>query len=155
MVGRGEYYRLLTAAFLHGGPLHLLANCLSLHWVAPAVEEQCGRSTFVSAVWGEGGLRCTRGFPTAVGRSKFVSVGRWKGIIVARILGASAFVQAQKVCDRDVWGGGRREDRALPATKSTANCCPKGTHLRVVCRLCWHGAPAHGAVLWRAGRRVR
>ena len=48
MALRGEHYRLLTAAFLHGGPLHLLGNMLTLHWLAPDVERQVGRPCFVA-----------------------------------------------------------------------------------------------------------
>ncbi len=45
---RGEYYRVLTAAFLHGGPLHLLGNMLSLHWIGPDVERSVGRPCFTA-----------------------------------------------------------------------------------------------------------
>jgi membrane associated rhomboid family serine protease len=34
----GQYYRLLTPVFLHGGLLHLLCNALSLNAVGPMVE---------------------------------------------------------------------------------------------------------------------
>jgi membrane associated rhomboid family serine protease len=38
----GEYWRLLGAAFLHVGPLHLLGNMLSLAIVGPALERVFG-----------------------------------------------------------------------------------------------------------------
>mmetsp|Transcript_8992 Transcript_8992/g.19300 ORF Transcript_8992/g.19300 Transcript_8992/m.19300 type:complete len:357 (+) Transcript_8992:30-1100(+) len=45
---KGEGYRLLSAAFLHSGPLHLLTNMLALHWLGPPVEEACGRACFTA-----------------------------------------------------------------------------------------------------------
>ena len=43
---KGEWYRLFTAGFLHGGPLHLLGNMLSLYWMGPPLERLVGPHTF-------------------------------------------------------------------------------------------------------------
>ncbi|GAX79861.1 hypothetical protein CEUSTIGMA_g7301.t1 [Chlamydomonas eustigma] len=48
VLARGEYYRLLSAAFLHGGPLHLLGNMLTLHYLAPELERTVGRGCFLA-----------------------------------------------------------------------------------------------------------
>ena len=47
-VAEGEYYRLLTAAFLHGGPLHLLLNMFALSQVGPPLEAAFGRSRYLA-----------------------------------------------------------------------------------------------------------
>lgn len=47
-VAGGEYYRLLTAAFLHGGALHLLFNMLALFAVGPQLEQLLGRARFLA-----------------------------------------------------------------------------------------------------------
>ena len=52
---RGEWYRMLTASFLHGGPLHLLGNMLTLHWIAPDLERTVGRPCFL-LLYGAGAL---------------------------------------------------------------------------------------------------
>lgn len=43
----GEWWRLVTAAFLHGNIVHLLFNCWVLFDVGPAVEEMYGTTKFV------------------------------------------------------------------------------------------------------------
>jgi membrane associated rhomboid family serine protease len=48
VIMRGEWHRILTAAFLHGGPLHLLGNMLTLHWIGPDLERLSGRPCFMS-----------------------------------------------------------------------------------------------------------
>ena len=45
-VADGEYYRLVTAAFLHGGILHLLLNMYALFLFGPALERAFGRTRF-------------------------------------------------------------------------------------------------------------
>ena len=45
-VADGEWYRLLTSAFLHGSLLHLGMNMLFLWWVAAPVEQAIGRWRF-------------------------------------------------------------------------------------------------------------
>ena len=42
-VAHGEWWRLITAAFLHYGPLHLGLNMLALYWYGPVLEQIIGR----------------------------------------------------------------------------------------------------------------
>jgi membrane associated rhomboid family serine protease len=46
-VGHGDYWRLLTAAFLHYGPFHLLLNMLALYWFGSALEQRIGSGRFL------------------------------------------------------------------------------------------------------------
>jgi membrane associated rhomboid family serine protease len=45
-IADGEYYRLLTAGFLHAGPFHLLTNMLALWILGSLVEPALGRWRF-------------------------------------------------------------------------------------------------------------
>jgi membrane associated rhomboid family serine protease len=47
-VSQGEYYRLLTAAFLHAGILHILFNMFALVQIGPLLEEALGRVRFAA-----------------------------------------------------------------------------------------------------------
>jgi membrane associated rhomboid family serine protease len=42
-VTHGEWWRLITAAFLHYGPIHLGLNMLALYWYGPVLEQLIGR----------------------------------------------------------------------------------------------------------------
>jgi membrane associated rhomboid family serine protease len=44
----GEYYRLLTAAFLHAGVFHLAMNMFALATLGPTLESALGRSRFLA-----------------------------------------------------------------------------------------------------------
>jgi membrane associated rhomboid family serine protease len=46
-VDQGDWWRLITAAFLHYGPLHLLLNMLALWWFGAAVEQVLGRGRYL------------------------------------------------------------------------------------------------------------
>ena len=45
-VAAGEWYRLLTAAFLHDGPMHILFNMYALSAFGPQLERQVGSLAF-------------------------------------------------------------------------------------------------------------
>ncbi len=45
-VADGQIYRLLTSAFLHYGPMHLLLNMWALYVVGPSLEGLLGRARF-------------------------------------------------------------------------------------------------------------
>ena len=44
---QGQYWRLLTYAFLHGDLMHLLFNMLWLGTIGPMIEEAYGKSKFI------------------------------------------------------------------------------------------------------------
>jgi membrane associated rhomboid family serine protease len=46
-VGQGDWWRLLTAAFLHYGPIHLLLNMLGLYWFGSLLEERIGSARYL------------------------------------------------------------------------------------------------------------
>jgi membrane associated rhomboid family serine protease len=43
-----QWYRLVTSAFLHGGPLHIFFNMLMLWWFGRALEDLLGRGRFLA-----------------------------------------------------------------------------------------------------------
>ncbi|SHH66993.1 rhomboid family intramembrane serine protease [Clostridium grantii] len=47
LISSGEYYRLITAAFLHGGFIHLAVNMYALNALGPLVEKVYGRTKFL------------------------------------------------------------------------------------------------------------
>jgi membrane associated rhomboid family serine protease len=46
-VAEGDYWRLITAAFLHYGPFHLLLNMLALWWFGSLLEQRIGSGRFL------------------------------------------------------------------------------------------------------------
>jgi membrane associated rhomboid family serine protease len=46
-VAHGDWWRLLSAAFLHYGPFHLLMNMLALYWFGSLLEERVGSGRFL------------------------------------------------------------------------------------------------------------
>lgn len=67
LVQLGEWWRLLTAAFLHIGPIHLVVNMLALLMFGSELERQLGRARFlgiylVSALGGATAIQLF-GFP--------------------------------------------------------------------------------------------
>ncbi|MBH5335978.1 rhomboid family intramembrane serine protease [Streptomyces pactum] len=47
-VADGEWYRLLTAVFLHEEPMHIAFNMLSLWWLGPPLEAALGRARYLA-----------------------------------------------------------------------------------------------------------
>ncbi|WP_330458839.1 rhomboid family intramembrane serine protease [Streptomyces sp. NBC_00820] len=47
-VADGQYYRLLTSMFLHGGYLHIAFNMLSLWWIGGPLEAALGRARYLA-----------------------------------------------------------------------------------------------------------
>ena len=46
-VAHGDWWRLITAAFLHYGPFHLLLNMLALYWFGSLLEQRIGSGRFL------------------------------------------------------------------------------------------------------------
>ncbi|MBT2226505.1 rhomboid family intramembrane serine protease [Nonomuraea sp. NEAU-A123] len=47
VAAQGEYYRLLTSAFVHGGVFHILFNCWALYVVGPYLERAFGHTRYL------------------------------------------------------------------------------------------------------------
>lgn len=47
LVKGGDYYRLLTSAFLHIGLIHLLCNCYALYVIGPQIESFYGKAKYI------------------------------------------------------------------------------------------------------------
>jgi membrane associated rhomboid family serine protease len=47
-VAHGEWWRLITAAFLHYGPIHLLLNMVALWWFGSLLGERIGSGRFIA-----------------------------------------------------------------------------------------------------------
>src|SRR5206468_7460612 len=96
-VAHGEWWRLITAAFLHYGPIHLGLNMLVLWFIGPALEEYFGRWRYlllylVSGLAGSAGaLLVTPNSPT-VGASGAI----WG------LMGAAVLLEARRIY---VFGG--------------------------------------------------
>lgn len=91
---RGEYWRLLTATFLHYGGLHLGVNLLALSYFGPTLEKMIGAARFTTSyllcgiascaevvfTWRLGWLRADQ----LVGASGAVMgiVGTWAGVLL-------------------------------------------------------------------------
>ena len=91
LVAQGEWYRLITAAFLHYGPIHLGLNMLALYWIGRPLEDWLGPLRFlllylVAGLAGSAGALIAN--PTAV------TVGA-SGAIFG-ILGAAIVLERQK-----------------------------------------------------------
>jgi membrane associated rhomboid family serine protease len=97
-VAEGEWWRLLTSAFLHGSPIHLLFNMVMLWWFGGPLESMLGRSRFVglylvSALAGSAGALLLSPRALTVGASG----------AVFGILGAGLVLERRQIY---VFGGG-------------------------------------------------
>jgi membrane associated rhomboid family serine protease len=96
-VAEGDWWRLVTAAFLHYGPFHLAMNMLVLWFIGPALEEYLGHGRYallylVSGLAGSAGaLLFSAGSPT-VGASGAI----WG------LMGAALILEARRIY---VFGG--------------------------------------------------
>jgi membrane associated rhomboid family serine protease len=90
-LGEGEWYRLLTAAFLHYGPIHLALNMLALWWIGRPLEDYLGPLRYlllylVSGIAGSAGALIASPGAITVGAS---------GAIFG-VLGAAIVLERQK-----------------------------------------------------------
>ncbi|MBA2614983.1 MAG: rhomboid family intramembrane serine protease [Actinobacteria bacterium] len=89
-VAEGEWWRLVTAGFLHIGPIHILFNLLMLYWFGTPLETLLGRGRFL-AVYGiailagsTGALLLTGAFDVTVGASAGVFGILGAGLVLER-----------------------------------------------------------------------
>lgn len=48
LIDKGQFYRLFTATFLHGGIIHLAFNMYALYSIGPQIEEIYGKKKYIS-----------------------------------------------------------------------------------------------------------
>jgi membrane associated rhomboid family serine protease len=89
-IARNEYWRLITAAFLHASVLHIAFNMLALWWFGAAVEQYLGRGRFIG-LYLVGGLAGSAG---ALIQAPLTPVVGASGAIFA-ILGAMLILEWQ------------------------------------------------------------
>lgn len=98
-VADGEWWRLITAAFLHASPIHILFNMLMLWWFGRALEAALGRARFigiylVSALAGSAGALLLTPDTFTVGASGAVFGILGAGLVLERrqiyVFGGSA-----------------------------------------------------------------
>jgi membrane associated rhomboid family serine protease len=101
LVEQGDWWRLLTAAFLHYGPVHLILNMAGLYWFGSLLEERIGSARYlmlylVSGLAGSAGaLLWSNGFLTpTVGASGAIFGILGAGLVLERqrdyVFGGSA-----------------------------------------------------------------
>jgi membrane associated rhomboid family serine protease len=103
LVADGEWYRLVTAAFLHGSFLHILFNMLMLWWFGRVLEDLLGRGRylalyFISVLAGSAGALLLTPDRFTVGASGAVFGILGAGIILERnhidVFGGAALIVA-------------------------------------------------------------
>src|SRR5712691_5195679 len=98
-VAQGDYWRLLTAAFLHYGPIHLLMNMVALYWFGSLLEQRIGSGKFlllylVSGLAGSAGALLLDPLKPTVGASGAIFGILGAGLVLERqrdyVFGGSA-----------------------------------------------------------------
>jgi membrane associated rhomboid family serine protease len=98
-VAEGQYWRLITAAFLHYGPFHLLMNMLALWWFGTLLEQRIGSGKFlllylVSGLAGSAGALIASPLDPTVGASGAIFGILGAGLVLERqrdyVFGGSA-----------------------------------------------------------------
>jgi membrane associated rhomboid family serine protease len=98
-VAQGDYWRLITAAFLHYGPFHLLLNMLALYWFGSLLEERIGSGKYlllylVSGLAGSAGALILNPLQPTVGASGAIFGVLGAGLVLERqrdyVFGGSA-----------------------------------------------------------------
>ena len=98
-VAEGDWWRLITAAFLHYGPFHLLLNMLALWWFGSLLEQRIGSGRFlllylVSGLAGSAGALIASPLDPTVGASGAIFGILGAGLVLERqrdyVFGGSA-----------------------------------------------------------------
>jgi membrane associated rhomboid family serine protease len=98
-VAHGEYWRLITAAFLHYGPIHLLFNMVALWWFGSLLEQRIGSGKYlllylVSGLAGSAGALLFSPLTPTVGASGAIFGVLGAGLVLERqrdyVFGGSA-----------------------------------------------------------------
>ena len=97
LVAEGEWWRIVTAGFLHIGPIHILFNMLMLYWFGTPLETLLGRGRFL-AIYGISILAGSAG--ALIFAPAEVTVGASAGVF--GILGAGLVLERRGI---NVFGG--------------------------------------------------
>jgi len=98
-VAHHQYWRLITAAFLHYGPIHLLMNMLALYWFGSLLERRIGSAKYlllylVSGLAGSAGALLASPLRPTVGASGAIFGVLGAGLVLERqrdyVFGGSA-----------------------------------------------------------------
>jgi membrane associated rhomboid family serine protease len=98
-VGQGDWWRLMTAAFLHYGPFHLILNMLGLYWFGSLLEQRIGSGRYlliyiVSGLAGSAGALVVSPTSATVGASGAIFGILGAGLVLERqrdyVFGGSA-----------------------------------------------------------------
>jgi membrane associated rhomboid family serine protease len=98
-VANGDYWRLITAAFLHYGPFHLLLNMVALWWFGSLLEQRIGSGKYlllyiVSGLAGSAGALIASPLTPTVGASGAIFGVLGAGLVFERqrdyVFGGSA-----------------------------------------------------------------
>lgn len=101
----GEYWRLITALFLHYGAAHLLVNLFALYFFGPTLEEAIGSVRFAACYFISGIGSC----------AEIATLWRFGWLEMDQLVGASAAVMGIV----GAWAGSLIRDRHLPHNRRT------------------------------------
>ena len=121
-VSNGQYYRLVTSAFLHGGLVHLFVNMYSLHAIGSAVERIFGKTHTYAAFT----LSAMSGNITSCKMSKYPAVGA-----SGAIFGLAGAFAVYLYRHKDVLGSGVEEQLNALGTSLMINAVYGATSARV------------------------
>lgn len=105
VLANGEYWRLLSALFLHYGAAHLLVNLFALHFFGPTLETAIGSIRFATCYLLSGIGSC----------AGITLMSRWGWLETDQLVGASAAVMGII----GAWAGSLIRDRHLPHNRKT------------------------------------
>ena len=121
-VANGQYYRLVTSAFLHGGLVHLFVNMYSLNAIGSAVERIFGKTHTYAAFT----LSAMSGNITSYKMSKYPAVGA-----SGAIFGLAGAFAVYLYRHKDVLGSGAEEQLNALGTSLMINAMYGATSARV------------------------
>ena len=101
----GQYWRLVTALFLHYGVAHLLVNLFALHFFGPTLESAIGSLRFAICYLISGIGSC----------AEIIIMSRLQWLEIEQLVGASAAVMGIV----GAWAGSLIRDRHLPHNRKT------------------------------------
>ena len=105
VLAKGEYWRLVTALFLHYGAAHLLVNLFALYFFGPTLEDALGSVRFAACYLISGIGSC----------AEIAALWHFRLLELDQLVGASAAVMGIV----GAWAGSLIRDRHLPHNRRT------------------------------------